>query len=179
MSRFRVERAQHGDAFRLETTVLTLRRVTAADRDAVLAMHRQCSERTLRRRYLGAVADRLDRVVSQLAPSARGVTLGAFTPSGECVALAHLVPVADRHADELAVLVQDGWQRYGVGLRLSQEVLATPEREGRPVWLLAQADNSPAFALARALGHRGGLKVVNGFVELEIADASLTLRPTA
>jgi len=120
----RLVRPVDGTVFGLEATVLTMRRVTAGDRCAALAMHRRCSAETLRCRYLG----------------------------------------------------EDDWQRYGLGLRLSQEALAMPERQGRPVWLLAQADNSPALALARRLGHRGRPRIVNAFAELEIADASLWLR---
>ncbi len=176
MERMRLERPVDGTVFGLEATVLTMRRVTAGDRCAALAMHRRCSAETLRCRYLGDVSGMLDRLVDQLVPPMRGVTVGAFTPSGECVALAHMLAMTDRHAVELAVLVEDDWQRYGLGLRLSQEALAMPERQGRPVWLLAQADNSPALALARRLGHRGRPRIENAFAELEIADASLWLR---
>jgi acetyltransferase (GNAT) family protein len=177
MDRMRVERLLDGSVFRLEATVLTIRRATAADRRVVLAMQRRCSAASLRRRYLGAVAGRLDRLVDQLVPPARGVSIGAFNPSGDCVGLANMVPLADRDAVELAVLVQDGWQRYGVGLRLSQVALAMPERAGRSVWLLSQADNVPSIALARRLGHRGAPPRVDAaFVELEIEDASLLVR---
>lgn len=172
----RVERPVDGSALRLEATVLTMRRVTAGDRGAALAMHRRCSAQALRSRYLGDVSRRLDRLVDQLVPPTRGVTVGAFAPAGECVALAHMLALTDRDSVELAVLVEDDWQRYGVGLRLTQVTLAMPERDGRPVWLLAQADNAPAFALARRLGHRGTPRVDNAFAELEIADASLWLR---
>ncbi|MGZ4608933.1 MAG: N-acetyltransferase family protein, partial [Actinomycetes bacterium] len=146
------------------------------DRAAVLDMHRRCTATSLRRRYLGPLPGDLDRLVDLLVPPARGLAVGAFTPEGQCVALAHLVPLADRDAVELAVLVVDDWQRYGVGLRLTQATLAVPERAGRAVFLLAHADNWPVLALARRLGYSAAPRVERGYMDMEIDGASLPAR---
>lgn len=173
LARVRVDRPVGGETFQLDGTVLVLRRAMAQDRSAVAAMHGRCTAKSLHRRYLAGVLGDIDRVVAHLVPPPSGVAIGAFTPEGDCVALAHLVPMTDRDAVELAALVQDDWQRYGLGLRLARLILAVPERAGRAVFLLAEADNWPVLALARRLGYRAAPGVTNGFMDIEIAGATL------
>jgi len=71
---------------------------------------------------------------------------------GELVALASLVDCGPA-AGELAVLVEDRWQRRGLGLRIARLLLARAcERGLRRVDCHVLADNVAALSLCRALG---------------------------
>ncbi|GAA1957713.1 GNAT family N-acetyltransferase [Kitasatospora viridis] len=128
---------------------LTVRRADPQDRAAALAMHRRCSTETLRRRYHGPVAD-ADRYVDHLLDPRHGQTLAVHTRDGDIVALAHLL--WDDDSAELAVLVEDAWQRHGLGLDLLRRMAALAARAGvATVYAVTQAGNTALIGAMQRL----------------------------
>ncbi|MDH6141930.1 RimJ/RimL family protein N-acetyltransferase [Kitasatospora sp. GP30] len=128
---------------------LTVRRAVPQDRAAALAMHHRCSTETLRRRYHGPVAD-ADRYLAHLLDPRHGQTLAVETADGELVALAHLL--WDDDSAELAVLVEDAWQRRGLGVDLLRRMAALAAEAGvATVYAVTQAGNTALIGAMQRL----------------------------
>ncbi|GAB2605427.1 GNAT family N-acetyltransferase [Streptomyces capparidis] len=128
---------------------LTIRRAGPEDLAAATAMHARCSARTLRRRYHGPVQD-ADRYLAHLLSPRFGQTLAAETSSGELVALAHLL--WDGEETEVSLLVEDAWQRHGIGLELLRRLVAMAAEAGcTSVYAITQSDNAGMAGLMRRL----------------------------
>lgn len=111
---------------------LVVRPAGPEDLPAVLAMHGRCSARTRWQRYLGGADPTPDRLRRLLEP-ARGMTLLAVTGGVDgtperVVAMANLVP--EGAVAEVALLVEDGWQRRGLGGALMRRLVAYASRGG-------------------------------------------------
>ena len=102
------------------------------DSDAVAAMHERCSERSLYRRYLTAVGQWRDVALRRLSGGHRGATLVAMSEDGSIVGLGHVFPDAASatRTAEIAVIVEDAYQRRGIGTRLVEHLLDLAERLG-------------------------------------------------
>ncbi|GAA1271951.1 GNAT family N-acetyltransferase [Kitasatospora nipponensis] len=136
-----------GDAPRSDE--LTVRRADPADKARALAMHRRCSTGTLRRRYHGPVAD-ADRYLDHLLDPRHGQTLAVEAADGAIVALAHLM--WDDDSAELAVLVEDRWQRRGLGLDLLRRMAALAAEAGvATVYAVTQAGNTALIGAMQRL----------------------------
>ncbi|WP_380281628.1 GNAT family N-acetyltransferase [Kitasatospora purpeofusca] len=128
---------------------LTVRRADAADKEAALAMHHRCSPDTLRKRYHGPVRD-ADRYLDHLLDARHGQTLAVEAADGRIVALGHLM--WDDEGAEVAVLVEDAWQRRGLGLDLMRRMSALALEAGvDTVYAVTQASNSGLIATMRRL----------------------------
>jgi GNAT superfamily N-acetyltransferase len=141
-----------------------LRPAGADDLAAVRELHEHCSAATLRRRYLGGVPG--ETRLRRLLQPAGGVTLLAVTPAGRVVAMASLCAEGD--LGEIAMLVEDDWQRRGLGTALLRRLRAHAERAGFAA-LVAHtgADN---VAMLRTLRRFG-----SGSLERDGALVSVTL----
>jgi GNAT superfamily N-acetyltransferase len=144
---------------------VTLRPAGTDDLAAVRELHDHCSVATLRRRYLGGGRPAEARLRRLLEPVG-GVTLLAVAPGGRVVAMASLL--AEGELGEIAVLVEDSWQRRGLGTALLRRLRGHAERAGFAA-LVAHtgADN---VAMLRTL-HRLGA----GPLERDGALVSVTL----
>ncbi|MFF9350369.1 GNAT family N-acetyltransferase [Streptomyces sp. NPDC014734] len=132
-----------------EGNAITVRRADRDDLAAARAMHGRCSERTLRLRYHGPVHD-ADRYLDHLLSPRFGRTLAAQTASGRLVALGHLLWDGDE--TEVALLVEDEWQRRGVGSELLARLVALAGEAGcANVYAVTQASNTGMVAAMRAL----------------------------
>ncbi|MER7704079.1 GNAT family N-acetyltransferase [Kitasatospora sp. NPDC097605] len=128
---------------------LTVRRADADDKAAALAMHHRCSPDALRKRYHGPVRD-ADRYLDHLLDARHGQTLAVEAADGRIVALGHLM--WDDDSAEVAVLVEDAWQRRGLGLDLMRRMSALALEAGvDTVYAVTQSSNSGLIATMRRL----------------------------
>ncbi|MFC8537861.1 GNAT family N-acetyltransferase [Streptomyces sp. NPDC057249] len=128
---------------------ITVRRADRADLAAAVEMHGRCSERTLRLRYHGPVRD-ADRYLDHLLSPRFGRTLAVQTASGRLVALGHLLWDGDE--TEVALLVEDEWQRRGIGSELLARLVALAVEAGcENVYAVTQASNAGMVAAMRSL----------------------------
>ncbi|MGW7093912.1 N-acetyltransferase family protein [Streptomyces sp. NPDC054874] len=132
-----------------EGNEITVRRADHGDLAAARAMHDRCSQRTLGLRYHGPVAD-ADRYLDHLLSPRFGRTLAVQTASGKLVALGHLLWDGDE--TEVALLVEDDWQRRGVGSELLGRLVALAREAGcDSVYAVTQSHNTGMVAAMRAL----------------------------
>lgn len=152
----RVARTMVGfDERRTESAALTdgrtvvLREAGCGDVAAVVELHERCSAATQRARYLGAVPSR--GRLHHLLVRAGGHAMVATDDRHRVVAMANLV--VEGPEAELAVLVEDRWQRNGLGTVLARRMLRVAARRGCHVVHAHGAPGSPAFdGLVRRLG---------------------------
>ncbi|MBD0740217.1 GNAT family N-acetyltransferase [Streptomyces sp. CBMA29] len=132
-----------------EGNEITIRRAGPEDREAALAMHERCSPGTLARRYHGPVGD-ADRYLAHLLSPRFGQSLAVETASGRLVALGHLLWDGDEN--EVALLVEDGWQRRGIGAAVLRRLVAMAVEAGRDsVYAVTQSTNTGMVAAMREL----------------------------
>ncbi|MGW7088483.1 N-acetyltransferase family protein [Streptomyces sp. NPDC054871] len=133
-----------------EGSSITVRRADTADVEAAKAMHERCSQRTLGMRYHGPVRD-ADRYLNHLLSPRFGRTLAVRTASGRIVGLGHLLWDGDE--TEIALLVEDDWQRRGIGSELLGRLVTMAVEAGcESVYAVTQASNTGMVAAMRGLG---------------------------
>ncbi|MFF4349933.1 GNAT family N-acetyltransferase [Streptomyces sp. NPDC001530] len=129
---------------------ITVRRADVSDVEAAKAMHERCSSRTLSMRYHGPVGD-ADRYLNHLLSPRFGRTLAVQTASGRIVGLGHLLWDGDE--TEIALLVEDDWQRHGIGSELLGRLVTMAVEAGcASVYAVTQASNTGMVAAMRGLG---------------------------
>lgn len=133
-----------------EEHAITVRRVDTRDLPEAKAMHVRCSPRTLAQRYHGPLGD-ADRYLQHLLSPRFGRTLAVESSSGNIVALGHLL--WDGEETEVALLIEDDWQRRGIGAQLLRQLikLAVEARCGQ-VYAVTGASNTGMIATMRSLG---------------------------
>ncbi|MFJ8649315.1 GNAT family N-acetyltransferase [Streptomyces sp. NPDC093546] len=132
-----------------EGNEITVRRADQSDLRAARAMHDRCSDRTLGLRYHGPVGD-ADRYLDHLLSPRFGRTLAVETASGRLVALGHLLWDGDE--TEVALLVEDDWQRRGIGSELLRRLVELAVEAGcASVYAVTQASNTGMVAAMRGL----------------------------
>ncbi|WP_331446317.1 GNAT family N-acetyltransferase [Streptomyces xanthochromogenes] len=133
-----------------EGNEITVRRAAPSDLEAAKAMHERCSDRTLGLRYHGPVAD-ADRYLGHLLSPRYGRTLAVQTASGRLVALGHLLWDGDE--TEVALVVEDSWQRRGIGSELLRRLVELAvEARCDSVYAVTQSSNTGMVAAMRGLG---------------------------
>ncbi|MFC4329798.1 GNAT family N-acetyltransferase [Streptomyces andamanensis] len=133
-----------------EGEAITVRRADSGDLAAARQMHERCSARTLGLRYHGPVKD-ADRYLNHLLSPRFGRTLAAQTASGRIIGLGHLLWDGDE--TEVALLVEDAWQRRGVGAELLGRLVALAVEAGcASVYAVTQAANTGMVSAMRGLG---------------------------
>jgi GNAT superfamily N-acetyltransferase len=137
-----------------DATEVRVRPAVADDLTAISAMHGRCSSRSRQRRYLTATAGPSPSQLARLTDPTRGVTLVALADDGRLVAMANLVAEGD--LGEVAVLVEDAWQRRGLGTALLRRLVAHGTRAGYAALVAhTYADNRPMLSALRRLGPFG------------------------
>lgn len=133
-----------------EGNAITVRRADTGDLGAAREMHERCSSRTLGMRYHGPVGD-ADRYLDHLLSPRFGRTLAVQTASGRIVGLGHLLWDGDE--TEVALLVEDDWQRRGIGSELLGRLVGMAVEAGcESVYAVTQASNTGMVAAMRGLG---------------------------
>ncbi|HET6533855.1 MAG TPA: GNAT family N-acetyltransferase [Actinoplanes sp.] len=135
---------------------LLIRPATGDDIDAVRGLHERSSVSTRRRRYLGGGDRPSDTRLRRLLEPDGGVTLLAVqhdprTAADRAVAMATLLAEGD--LGEVALLVEDGWQRRGIGTALLRRLLRHADRSGlAAVVAHTGADNVAMLRTLRRIG---------------------------
>ncbi|MFE0326531.1 GNAT family N-acetyltransferase [Streptomyces sp. NPDC003753] len=133
-----------------EGNAITVRRADTSDLKAAKEMHARCSARTLSMRYHGPVHD-AGRYLGHLLSPRFGRTLAVQTGSGRIVGLGHLLWDGDE--TEVALLVEDEWQRRGIGSELLRRLVSMAVEAGcENVYAVTQASNTGMVAAMRGLG---------------------------
>jgi GNAT superfamily N-acetyltransferase len=129
---------------------ITIRRAGPRDLEAAKALHERCSQATLRQRYHGPVGD-ADRYLRHLLSPNFGRTLVVETGRGHVVGIGHLLWDGDE--TEVALLVEDSWQRRGIGGELLYRLVRMAAEAGcDAVYAVTQASNTGMLAAMRGLG---------------------------
>jgi len=115
---------------RVGRTPLLIRPSTPRDLAAVATMHSRCGARSLLDRYRSG--GRPPAVAALDATLRRPDTIVAVTPAGDVVAIATLArDRAHRHlCAEVGLIVEDGWQRLGIGTELTSHMAGMAQATG-------------------------------------------------
>jgi GNAT superfamily N-acetyltransferase len=135
-------------------TEIAVRLAGPEDLDAVHAMHGRCSATSRYRRYLGAAAGPSDARLRRLLVPARGLALVASVVGGadQVVALANLT--GEGVLAEAALLVEDGWQRRGIGTALARRLVTLATDSGYAALVThTLSDNDAMLRTLCRLGH--------------------------
>lgn len=142
-----------------------------ADLSAVSEMHTRCGGQSLYRRYLAGTRGPSDRQLTRLLTPARGCALVAET-DGQVIAMANLIGEGD--VAEVALLVEDVWQRRGIGTALLRRLVAMAAPSGfRALTLHTHADNGPMLSTMRRVRQPARLDHDGALVSATIAIAGL------
>jgi GNAT superfamily N-acetyltransferase len=143
---------------------LVIRRGTAADARALIELHRRCSAETVSRRYLSAGFCPSIRQAYQLLEPAHGfsfVVAGGEAGPDVLLGAATCARADDSH--EASLLVEDGWQRRGLGTRLLQAVAREAALRGvEEVTMVSRPDNRAVLATLHRSGLRARISRVDG-----------------
>jgi GNAT superfamily N-acetyltransferase len=142
-------RAQHSVVLLASGAELTVRQGAAADVPALAAMHERCSPHARRQRYLHSGAAPTPAALARLVNRRHGRTL-VVEHGTRIVAMANLM--RDGDDSEVALLVEDSWQRKGIGTMLLRRLLTADER---PTVAVTAPHNT---AMLRLL-HRAGAEL--------------------
>jgi len=129
---------------------LLIRAATIDDLEGVRALHARSSAATVQSRYLGGGVPNETRLARLLEPAGGGHTLLALSDD-RVVAMANLL--AEGELGEIAMLIEDGWQRRGLGTALLRRLVKYAEHT-RFAALIAHtgADNVAMLRTLRRLG---------------------------
>jgi GNAT superfamily N-acetyltransferase len=128
-----------------------VRPATAADLPALGALTERCSFDTLYRRFHGATGTPLRRELARVATCTDDHRSWVAVAEGEVRGVATLA-VGRSGEVEVAFLVEDAWQRRGLGRALARRVNAEARRAGYGrLTALVQADNERVVRFARSL----------------------------
>lgn len=133
------------------STPREVRPARPGDLPALTALTERCSFDTLYRRFHGATGTPLRRELARAATAADGHRSWVAVADGEVRGIATLAQ--GRSGDvEVAFLVEDGWQRRGLGRALARRLRAEASGAGhRDLVAMVQADNDRAIRFVRAV----------------------------
>jgi GNAT superfamily N-acetyltransferase len=135
---------------------LLVRPATGDDTEGVRGLHARSSAASRRLRYPGSGHPHADARLRRLLEPAGGLTLLARhtdprTGAEQVVAMANLLAEGD--LAEVALLVEDAWQRRGIGTALLRRLLAYADRSGfAAVVAHTGADNTAMLHTLRRIG---------------------------
>jgi GNAT superfamily N-acetyltransferase len=134
-----------------------VRIATLDDTQPLTRMHGRCSTETVNRRYGAPLARIDDRFARRLLSSAGGALVAAV--GSEVVALATLSACRDGQV-EVSLLVEDGWQRRGLGTRMLSSSARLARGQGATEVVLRSRTHNPALmSLAFACGLRARVRL--------------------
>lgn len=110
---------------------IVLRQGQPGDADGVFALHERCSAETLFQRYHTGMRAMPRRLLHRLLVPPRGISLLAVC-GHEVIGLGQLIPGAAEipEISEISLLVDDAWQRKGVGTALMARLAVLAASQG-------------------------------------------------
>jgi L-amino acid N-acyltransferase YncA len=155
-----------------------LRKATVEDADAVVAMHDRCSYESRTRRYHVPMPKLTARTARHLSAPAGGVSIVASL-DGAVIGMATAAPWEELGSTtmEVAVLVEDGWQGQGLGLRMLRQLVGEARALGADrVVCMVQPENHAMLRTLERLRMRS--RVIrdgdNLMVTVALSDESLS-----
>lgn len=160
------------------SAVPELRRATVEDAGAVVAMHDRCSYESITRRYHVPMPKLTARTARHLSAPAGGVSIVAAVGDA-VVGMATAAPWDELSgtAMEIAVLVEDGWQRNGLGSQLLRRVIKEARDLGADrVVCMVQPENDAMLRTVEGLRMRTRVVQDSGhlMVTVALSDESLS-----
>ena len=131
-------------------TQVVIRLARPEDAEGVAQMHERCSEATRYQRYFTPVTEWREDQLRRVAGGHRGATLVAVNWRGDIVGLGNVFPdrPGETQTAEIAAIVEDTWQRRGLGGRLLRHLVGLARRQGfHDVVALVLASNTGMTAL--------------------------------
>jgi GNAT superfamily N-acetyltransferase len=139
------------------SAVPVVRPATFADVPALLRMHVRCSADTVYRRYATPLSRIDDRFARRLLLGGGGALVASV--GADIVGVASL-SVCEAGLAEVALLVEDGWQRQGIGSRLLSAAARLARGQGaEEVELRSRTHNPALMSLAFASGLRARVRL--------------------
>jgi RimJ/RimL family protein N-acetyltransferase len=149
---------------RVKDGTVWIRLAHPEDAEAVGAMHRRCSDRTLYLRYVSS-GDWQEIQMRRLSGGHSGATLVAIGGDGTVIGLGNVFPERpdDNITAEVAVLIEDAHQGQGVGTALLRRQLKLAERMGfGEVMAVVLADNGSMRRMLERTGLDWTTRVEDG-----------------
>jgi GNAT superfamily N-acetyltransferase len=149
--------------------VLTIRPIRPDDEDGLGRMFRRLSPDTVYRRFLSPVKAPRASALRHFANVDHDLREALVAESdGEIIGVARYDRIAgDRAHAEVAVVVEDAWQRHGVASTLLRRLGETERGRGVDAFTGTMlGDNGPAARLARSLSPQTELRWVDGGMEM-------------
>lgn len=152
-----------------------VRYATAADVRGLMRLHARCSTTTLQRRFLAPMPVLSTRLATALLMPPGGFAM-VCEREGELVAHIMVAPFPDedpptdggRPADA-GLLVEDAWQRRGVGSSLLRSAVKDAPVAGfGSLRLTVHPDNRAVLALVNSLGLRARIAVRDGYTHITL-----------
>jgi len=139
------------------TAGAAIRAAVPGDLDEIVAMHERCSPQSLRLRYLAGTRAPATYLLARLLDPALAVTFVAVRPAagpGDVIAAGNLA--RDGDAMEAALLVEDAYQRRGIGTALFARLLGSAREQGHDTVVLhTSAENLAIQRMIRRLAAAG------------------------
>jgi GNAT superfamily N-acetyltransferase len=130
---------------------VVLRMGRPSDADSVAQMHARCSLHTLFARYHAGVRSVPKRWLSRLLNPPRGNTVLAIC-GYDVIGMAQLISTGNPSTAEVSLLIEDAWQRKGIGTALLSRAACAARAQGVTslvAWCLP-SESSPLRTAARA-----------------------------
>ncbi len=172
--RIAVQRDPVADGPRPGDGIPVLRPATVADAAAVVDMHDRCSHETRAQRYHVPMPRLTPRTARHLCVPPGGTSVVACVGDA-VVGMATVAPWDDLSGPdaivmELAVLVEDGWHRRGVGSALLTQVVAAARASGADrVVCIVQPGNLAMLRTVSAARLRARIVSSSGYLTVSVA----------
>ena len=141
---------------------------TVVDTRALLELHERCSAETLSRRYGSPIRRLTARLAKQMLAPKEGFSLVIPGPDGDSIVAFGMVTFGSGMV-EAAILVEDGWQRKGLGTRLLRGLAAGAADVGASELTLVTGRGSRAvLSTVRAAGFRAHVSSVDGVCQVRV-----------
>lgn len=143
-----------------------IRRARVEDTAAVVAMHARCSAETVLRRYHSPVSRVSPRLARALLQPADGLSL-VLQVGDDIVGLGLIASGPD--GPELGIMIEDGWQKRGLGTRLLRVLVdEAAERGLATLSCLVQPDNDAVLRTIRRAELRARVSRADGLAVFRI-----------